>query len=139
LHFIFSHRIFNPIYVLGGYVMQRFIQWLETTDSGTTMVYDPAIATQPYISGMVSTDSGAGATTATSPSGVSTVSDPAIATHIGSLKTIHDQLRNIFADIRQRTAAFRSQQMRGAFERELMSGVDGVGRSHAILAPSGVN
>jgi len=62
--------------------------------------------------------------------------DPDVVRSADTLKSIHGQLRDIFGAIRSRTAAFRSPQMRGAFERELMTGYDGVGRAHAILLPS---
>lgn len=112
--------------------MERFIQWLERgEDLGATVDYVPGAS-------MVGTASQAGVTTA--PAGGQAASqpvDPAVVQHIGSLQTIHGQLRNIFADMRQRVTAFRSQKMRGAFERELIAGIDGIGRSHAILLPSG--
>lgn len=61
--------------------------------------------------------------------------DPVVAQNIKSLKDIHNQLRNVFSNIRGRTNAFRNSQMRSSFEKELMTGIDGVGRSHAILSP----
>ena len=60
-------------------------------------------------------------------------SDPAIIGHIATLKDIHNNLRNIFTDIRNRVTVFRNHKTRAAFEREMIAGIDGVGRSKAIL------
>lgn len=49
------------------------------------------------------------------------------------LGEIHGELRNIFGNIRANLRAFRSKHMRGAFEREMLAGIDGIGRSQAIL------
>jgi len=55
--------------------------------------------------------------------------------HTTNLATIHNQLKRIFADVRQR-AAFKNPTDQGAFDKNMTSGIDGIGRSHAILAGS---
>lgn len=52
------------------------------------------------------------------------------------LKSIHNQLRNIFAKARERASSFRHPRIKLAFDRELLSGIDGVGRAHAIIQPT---
>jgi hypothetical protein len=62
--------------------------------------------------------------------------DPDIAQSAQSLKGIHGQLRDIFAKAREKASAFRYPKMKAAFDRELLAGIDGVGRAHAIILPT---
>jgi len=62
--------------------------------------------------------------------------DPEVVQATDSLQKIHGQLRDIFAGIKAKAQAFYYPKMRGAFERELTAGIDGVGRAHAIILPS---
>lgn len=121
--------------------MYRFSQWLEAGPAqtmGATQTYIPdPNQTGEYVP-TGSTASFAGGNTVQTQHGTAgNEVDPGVVQQIVSLKTIHGQLRDIFADIRQRALAFRSPSMRGAFEREMVTGIDSIGRSHAILAPSG--
>jgi hypothetical protein len=62
--------------------------------------------------------------------------DPDIAKSAQSLQGIHGQLRDIFSMAREKAQAFRYPKMKAAFDRELMAGIDGVGRAHAIILPT---
>lgn len=68
--------------------------------------------------------------------GKSSTIDPDILQSAHSLQGIHGQLRDIFAKAREKAAAFRYPKMKTAFDRELMAGIDGVGRAHAIILPT---
>jgi len=98
--------------------------------------------TQLYVpqSGGGSTDNQASDTTVDYRPGVSGIGrhpiDPDIAQSAESLKSIHDQLRGIFVKAREKAQAFRYPKMKAAFDRELIAGIDGVGRAHAIILPT---
>lgn len=62
--------------------------------------------------------------------------DPEVVAATQSLQQIHGNLRNIFAQIKGKATTFRFPKMKSAFERELINGIDSVGRSHAIIQPS---
>lgn len=62
--------------------------------------------------------------------------DPDIVQSANGLKMIHNQLRSIFAKAREKANAFRYPKMKAAFDRELMTGIDSVGRAHAIILPT---
>lgn len=122
---------------------RSFALWVE--DQAATGAYNPQ-ATGEYIpnQALQSTGNEKQASTAPDPEktidyrgpGRSSPIDPEVAQTADSLHTIHGQLRDIFAAIRAKAQAFHYPKMRGAFERELTAGVDGVGRAHAILLPS---
>lgn len=63
--------------------------------------------------------------------------DPGIVQQIQSLETIHQDLRNIFTNIRDRTNAFQNDHIRQSFEKAMIDGIDNIGRSHAMLVPAG--
>ena len=62
--------------------------------------------------------------------------DPDIASSAQSLQGIHSQLRNIFVKAREKAHAFRYPQVKSAFDRQLMTGIDSIGRAHAIILPT---
>ena len=109
--------------------MYKFTEWLEHINQ--TQMYTPNMTQTTHIE-VPSTDANADGKTHQSTDDTYS-SDPAIIGHVATLKNIHDNLRNIFTDIRNRVAVFRNSKTRAAFEREMIAGIDGIGRSKAIL------
>lgn len=127
--------------------IHSFTTWLElqtaqAQDPDKTHIYVPSAQSQ------VSTGNGASDQTvdynpgmnSTAPDGRSGMGrhpiDPDIAQSAQSLQGIHKQLRDIFVKAREKAQAFRYPKMKAAFDRELISGIDGVGRAHAIILPT---
>lgn len=61
--------------------------------------------------------------------------DPDISQSAAGLKQIHTQLGQIFGKVRVKSNLL-PPQMKQAFNRELLAGIDGVGRAHAIILPT---
>ena len=62
--------------------------------------------------------------------------DPEISNAAKGLSASYHQLRDIFAKVRERMNTFRSPQMKSAFEKNLITSIDGVGRAHALILPA---
>lgn len=125
--------------------MKRFSVWLEDNAQGQNTGVSTGFGnangmntTQSYIppQGMRSTVDIQGDKTISGNNSPQKSIDPEISTAANNLQNIHGQLRNIFAQIRKKSDSWRDTHMKGAFERELVAGVDGVGRAHAILLPT---
>lgn len=129
--------------------IQTFRGWLEAvttrvdprvnTGLGNTTAIDPNLTTVQYNPQQSATTGiGSGTTVPgnkSNNSGINGEIDRDISSAASNLKQIHGQLRDIFASVRSKSNAWRYPQMRTSFEKELISGVDGVGRAHAILLP----
>jgi len=62
--------------------------------------------------------------------------DPDIAQAAQGLEAIYGQLQQIFMKVREREKSFKYPQMKASFDKQLISGIDGVGRAHAIILPT---
>jgi len=118
--------------------IRSFTAWLEAV-AAPAMGLDPN-QTQTYVpKGTRSTADGRNDPTVVYSQPKATASlpaDPEIIKATQNLKGIHQQLTGIFAKAREKAASFRYPQMKAAFDRELIAGIDGVGRAHAIILPN---
>lgn len=114
--------------------MARIITFREYDKQASKPVSFDADQTQDYVYSSVSGSTPNGGGDRTELETPTPNSD--LGAHCTSMKDIHDKLKNIFAGVRSKMDAFRSVEMRQSFERELLRGVDSVGRAYAILLPS---
>lgn len=110
--------------------MYRFSQWLETANLSQTHISSNSNN---------QTDKSILTTNSTNSSKNQVDFDSSISDAIESLKNIHKRLTSIFATIKQRHTTFDSPELQLAFKREMLTGIDSVGRAHAILTPVGVS
>lgn len=62
--------------------------------------------------------------------------DPDISSSATDLHDIHKRLQGIFQKVRVKLPVNTHPQIKQSFERELVAGVDGVGRAYTILLPT---
>lgn len=107
--------------------MKKFSDWMETLDTTEIM---PAVMGQTTVVP-------SGDVTARGIERSQVDVDPVVVGHVKVLQDTHQRLKGMFADLRNRAGAFKTNGTRQAFNREMLAGIDGIGRSHALLAPSG--
>lgn len=108
--------------------MRTFLEFLVEQDAPTVVYQQP---TMDYTPGTAAGSSVSGGSTLISAGG-----DVGISNMVMSLDRIKNELRDIFAGIRASVGAFQDSRMRGRFEQEMLVGIGGIGRAHAILLPS---
>ena len=115
--------------------IQTFGRWLEDRDNS----WLGSVATEPYVPLMdLSTRNARSDSTL----GMNVKRgwfrrsvDPAISQSALDLKQAHTLLAKIFGRVRVKSNLLHPQ-MKRAFDRELLAGIDGVGRAHAIILPT---
>lgn len=117
--------------------IRTFSKWLE--DQGVLGVNPEIISKVSFSSGVGGASTGdkkSDLTVDYRPGMGNSFIDPDIDICTKSLRAIHSQLSNIFAKAREKAHVFRHPRMKAAFDKELMAGIDGVGRAHTIILPT---
>ena len=125
--------------------MESFKKFMES-DPNQTSDYIPRVGTSstgsfaaPHMAGATNRNMGTtqvyrGATG--SANGVERQGHPEVIAAQQGLRAAHTQLRDIFAKVRTKMDTFRSPKTKDSFERNLIAGIDGIGRAHAIILPT---